>query len=58
MSFLKSIFNHEYRELKKFYNIAEQINALDSEIQKLSDYELKSKTDEFKERLKKRGNIR
>jgi preprotein translocase subunit SecA len=52
MSFLKGIFNHEYRELKKFYAIAEKIDVLDSDMQKLSDYELKSKTDEFKERLK------
>ena len=52
MSFLKSIFNHEYRELKKFYAIAEKVEALDGDIQKLSDYELKTKTDEFKERLK------
>lgn len=51
MSFLKSIFNHEYKELKKFYGIAEKIDALDEDIQKLSDYELKTKTDEFKDRL-------
>ncbi len=52
MSFLKSIFNHEYRELKKFYAIAEKIDTLDEEMQKLSDYELKTKTVAFKERLK------
>ncbi|MDD2203537.1 MAG: preprotein translocase subunit SecA [Bacilli bacterium] len=52
MSLLKSIFNHEYRELKKFYAIAEKIDALDEETQKLLDYELKAKTDDFKERLK------
>lgn len=52
MSFLKSIFNHEYRELKKFYAIAEQVVELDEEMQKLSDYELKTKTEDFKERLK------
>jgi preprotein translocase subunit SecA len=52
MSFIKNIFNHEYRELKKFYAIAEKIDALDADMQKLSDYELKSKTDEFKKRLR------
>ena len=51
MSFLKNIFNHEYRELKKFNDIATKVDELDSDMQKLTDYELKAKTDEFKERL-------
>ncbi|MDD4643971.1 MAG: preprotein translocase subunit SecA, partial [Bacilli bacterium] len=51
MSFLKSIFNHEYRELKKFNAIAEKVVALDEDMKKMSDHELKAKTEEFKKRL-------
>ncbi|MFN3504751.1 MAG: preprotein translocase subunit SecA [Caldimicrobium sp.] len=41
------------RELKKLRPIVERINALEPQIQKLSDYELSQKTFEFKERLSK-----
>lgn len=41
------------RELKRYFKIVEQINALEEEISKLSDQQLRAKTDEFKERLKK-----
>jgi len=57
MSFLKKIFNHEYREIQKFNEIAKKIDALDSEMQKLTDYELKSKTTYFKEKLKNGATI-
>ena len=52
MNLLKKLFDHEYKELKKFSGIADEIDALGEEYAKLSDYELKSKTDEFKKRLK------
>ena len=52
MKFFKKIFDHEYKELEKFQNIADEIDALDEEMSKLSDKELKAKTEEFKERLK------
>ena len=51
MNILKSLFDHEYKELKRFSNLADKIEALDSEYSKLSDYELQAKTDEFKTRL-------
>lgn len=51
MNIFKKLFDHEYKELKKFTAIADKIEALDEEYQKLSDYELKAKTDEFKNRL-------
>ena len=51
MKFLKKIFNHEYRELEKFKEIANQVIALDEEYSKLSDKDLKHKTEEFKKRL-------
>ena len=50
-NFLKKIFDNEYKELKKFRSIAEQIDALDEEISKLKDKELKEYTSIFKERL-------
>ena len=52
MNLLKRLFDHEYKELKRFSEIADKIDALDEEYAKLSDYELKSKTDEFRNRLK------
>ena len=52
MGLLKSLFDHEYKELKRFSKIADQIDALDDEMKSLSDDELKAKTAEFKERLK------
>jgi len=53
MNIFKKLFNHEYKELKKFNHLADQIMELDSVYQKLSDEDLKNKTIEFKERLKK-----
>ena len=52
MKFFKKIFDHEYKELQKFESIAREIEALDCEYSKLSDDELKNKTNIFKERLK------
>ena len=52
MKFLKKLFDHEYKELEKFKEIAIQIDDLDEEMSKLSDKKLKAKTEEFKERLK------
>lgn len=48
---MKKIFDHEYKELEKFKVIANDIIALDDAMMKLSDDELKHKTEEFKERL-------
>jgi len=51
MGILKRFFDHEYKELKKFSKIADAIDDLDEEYQKLSDDELKAKTAIFKDRL-------
>ena len=51
MGIFRSIFDHEYKELKRFGAIADQIDALDETMQKLSDADLQHKTIEFKERL-------
>ena len=51
MNFLRRLFDKDYRELRKFSLIADKIEDLEEEYSKLSDYELKAKTDEFKNRL-------
>ena len=52
MKFFEKIFGtHSENELKRIYPIVDQIEALEPEIQALSDAELKDKTREFKERL-------
>lgn len=54
MGFLEKVFgSYSEREVKKLQKIADKIEELDEEMQKLSDEGLKAKTDEFKERLQK-----
>ena len=53
MNILKSIVDSEYKELQKFKKIANAIEAMEPEMQKLSDEELASKTIEFREELEK-----
>ena len=52
MKLFKKLFDHEYKELERFRKIADEIVALDGEMSKLSDTELKAKTEEFKKELK------
>ena len=52
MGLITKIFGtHSENELKRVYPIVDAIEALEPEIQKLSDAELKDKTREFKQRL-------
>ncbi len=51
MNILKSLSASE-RELNKFRKVVEQINALEPEMQSLSDEQLRAKTDELKARLR------
>ena len=53
MSLLKKLVDTEYKELKRFNKIADEIEALDETYSKMSDEELKGKTAEFRERLAK-----
>ena len=54
MNIIQKIFGtHSQNELKRVYPIADAVMALDEDMQKLSDEELKVKTKEFKERLEK-----
>ena len=51
LKILKKMFDNEYKELNRFKVIADQIDALDKDMQELSDKELREYTDRFKERL-------
>ena len=51
MSILKSFFDFEYKELKRFMKIADQIEAKSDEYEKLTDKQLQNKTEEFKKEL-------
>ena len=52
MGLFDKIFgSYSDRELKRIYPIADKIETLEPEFQKLSDAELRAKTDEFKNRL-------
>ena len=52
MGIIEKVFGtHSEKELKKIYPIVDAIEALDEDMQKLSDDELKAKTEIFKKRL-------
>ena len=54
MNILKSLFGTKaQRDVKRLRPMVARINALEAEYQKLSDEQLKAKTDEFRERLAK-----
>ncbi len=54
MDIIKNFFgNYSRKEVKKLGIIADKIMALDESMTKLTDQELKEKTEEFKERLSK-----
>ena len=51
MNIIRKLFDHEYKELRRFTSLADKIEELSEEYENLSDEELKNKTNEFKERL-------
>ena len=53
MTFFSKVFGSNEREIKKLQPIVEQINSFEKSIQKLSDEELKQKTQYFKDEIKK-----
>ncbi|MFE8701646.1 preprotein translocase subunit SecA [Cytobacillus sp. FJAT-54145] len=53
LGILNKVFDPNKRELKKLTKYAEQIDALASKMESLSDDQLRAKTDEFKERHQK-----
>ena len=52
MSILKKMFDHEYKELRKFRGIADKVMVLEEEYSNLTDTELQDKTQQFKDRLR------
>ena len=48
MKLLRRLLDHEYKELKKFEAQADKIMDLEDEYSKLTDTELKDKTEQFK----------
>jgi len=50
---LKGLFDYNRKEIARLAKIAEQINALEPKIKKLSDAKLKVKTKEFKKKIEK-----
>ena len=58
LNILKKIFKtSNERKLNEIQPIVQKINSLEQEIQKLSDQELKNKTQEFKTRIKNGENL-
>ena len=53
MNILRSLFDFEYKELRRFMKIADQIEAKSDEYEKLTDKQLRHKTEEFKKELEK-----
>jgi len=51
MAFLKTLFDPNEREISRYRRVVERINALEPEMETLSDEELAAKTPAFKERL-------
>lgn len=51
MSVITSIFNANEREIRRFRRVVDKINAFESQMQALSDDQLRGKTEEFKGRL-------
>jgi len=57
MGLFRRLIDSEYKELKRFEKIATKIDDLSDEMEKLSDEELRAKTDEFKETLANGGTL-
>ena len=53
MNILRCLFDFEYKELRRFMKIADQIEAKSDEYEKLTDKQLQHKTEEFKKELEK-----
>ena len=52
MGLIDKVFgSYSDKELKRIYPMVDKIEALDADMQKLSDEQLRAKTDEFKQRL-------
>ena len=57
LQFIKNKLDPNAREIRRLSEMVKAINALEPEIESLSDVELRGKTDEFKERLARGGTL-
>ncbi|WP_026580974.1 preprotein translocase subunit SecA [Bacillus sp. J33] len=57
LGILNKVFDQNKRELKRLTKMAEQIDALSSDMEKLSDEQLRAKTEEFKNRYQKGESV-
>ena len=57
LNIFKRIFDTEYKELKKFEKLADEIMLLDDKMSKLADEKLKAYTDKFRKRLSKGDSL-
>ena len=55
--FFKNLFDSNAKEIKKYTQLVSQINALEPQMQALSDAELQAKTPEFKNQLANGASI-
>ncbi len=53
LGILNKVFDQNKREIKRLTKMAEEIDALASDMEKLSDEQLREKTEEFKARYQK-----
>ncbi len=51
LGLLRNLFNYNEREIRRLSREVERINALEPEMVRLTDAELRAKTDEFRRRL-------
>lgn len=58
LKFLQNIFDDNAKDIKRYSKVVDGINALEDSIRKLSDGELRGKTEEFKERLKEGADLK
>ncbi len=57
MGFFKNLFDSNAKEIKKYSQLVDRINALEPQMQALSDYDLQAKTADFKNRLTQGASI-
>ena len=57
MNFLKKLLDSEYKELKRFEALADEIENLSEEMSKLKDSEFKKQTEKFKDEINKGASI-
>jgi preprotein translocase subunit SecA len=51
MGFLQQLFDGNERDIRRYRKIVDKVNALEPQIEKLTDEELRAKTAEFKQRV-------